>query len=97
MRGMPEIRDCFISGYVKPEEVQGKMKAIGELLVTRPHDIPESGKAYMYLVAIDYNAKPYFLGPFKPYDGHYYEEASGVPVEKLFGKIERDDLSKRIL
>ena len=96
-RGMPEIRECFISGYVKPEQVQGNVNAIGELLVTRTHDIPESGKAYMFLVAIDQNQKPHFLGPFKPYQAHYYNEGAGVPVGELFGKIDRADLSKRIL
>lgn len=94
---MPEIRDCFISGYLNPETVAGGVKAIGELLVTRAHEVPESGKAYVYLVAVDYNAQPHFLGPFKPYDGHYYREDAGVPVEKLFGKIDLGDLGKRIV
>src|SRR5712691_3988951 len=49
---MPNIQDCYISGYVNPEHIKG-LKAIGELLVTRAHDMPQSGKGYMYLVAID--------------------------------------------
>jgi len=95
--GMPNIRDCYISGYLKPENISGDIQPIGELLVTRAHDVPESGKAYMYLIAIDDTCKPHLTGPFKPYDAHYYDSAAGVPVEKLFGRIDRTDLAKKIL
>ena len=56
-KGMPAHGGCYISGYATPESVEGGVKAIGELLVTRPHDKApvESGKAYMYLIAVDEN------------------------------------------
>lgn len=89
------IRDCFISGYVAPQKVEGYVSAIGELLVTREHDVPGSGKAYVYVIAVDEQDTPYFRGPYKPYPEHYYDQASGVPVESLFGRVRLDSLKQR--
>jgi hypothetical protein len=92
-QGFPNaIKDCYISGYVNPREVEGGVKAIGELLITRDHEIPESGKAYIYVVAIDEYATPYFRGPYKPYPEHYYNQGSGIPVDKLFGRVGLNNL-----
>ncbi len=86
-QGMPGLEQAFVSGYLQPQNVPDGMTAIGELLVTRAHDVPESGKAYVYLVGIDKNATPYFRGPYKPYPEHYYNVDRGVPVDGLFGRI----------
>ena len=86
-QGMPGLEKAFISGYLKPQNVPDGLNAIGELLVTRAHDVAESGKAYIYLVGIDQNDTPYFRGPYKPYPEHYYNVDSGVPLDRLFGRI----------
>ena len=97
-QGFPTtIRDCYISGYLNPQEVEGNVAAIGELLITRDHDVPESGKAYMYVVAIDEHSTPYYRGPYKPFPEHYYNQNVGTPVEKLFGRIHLDELHKRMV
>jgi len=96
---MPKIQECYISGYMTPQAVEGGVEAIGEILVTRLHDQAtlKSGKAYMYLIAIDEEKQPWFRGPYKPYDAHYYSLESGVATEQLFGQIKLHDLGKKIL
>ncbi len=92
--GMPEIRKIYISGYAIPEAIPNGLEAIGELLVTRNHTVPGSGKAYLYLIGIDQENVPYFRGPYKPYPTHYYNEDNGVPVDRLFGRIDRNLLDQ---
>jgi hypothetical protein len=95
-QGFPNtIRDCFISGYLEPQKVEGNVTAIGELLITRDHATPESGKAYIYVVAIDENLTPYYRGPYKPYPEHYYHQKLAVPVDRLFGRVKLDNLDER--
>ena len=98
-KGMPNIKDCYISGYFSPESVEGGVNAIGELLVTRLHEHSptESGKAYVYLVAIDQENQPWFRGPYKPYGPHYYSLDSGIAFDELFGQIDLNKLSKKKL
>lgn len=97
-QGFPNtIRECFISGYLEPQKVEGRVTAIGELLITRDHEAPESGKAYVYVVAIDEHSTPYYRGPYKPYPEHYYHQGSGVPVASLFGRVNLGDLDERIV
>lgn len=83
---MPKLEQGFITGYVESKSIPVGLEAIGELLVTRAHEVLESGKAYVYLVGVDEQANAYFKGPFKPYPDHYYDKAAGVPTDKLFGK-----------
>lgn len=94
--GMPDVTQCYISGYATPQAVEGGVDAIGEILVTRLHDqaMVESGKAYMYLVAVDQNNEPWFRGPYKPYGPHYYSLEDGVPTGQLFGQINLKNLGK---
>lgn len=95
-KGFPtQIRDCFISGYVDARKVEGHVEAIGELLVTRDHETPESGKAYIFVVAVDDHSTPYFRGPFKPVPQHYYNQEDGVPIDKLFGRVDLNDLGRQ--
>jgi hypothetical protein len=86
-KGMPKLEEAYISGYVLPQYLLDGIQAIGELMVTRGHDVPISGKAYLYLVGIDSGANPYFRGPYKPYPEHYYNKDAGIPVNDLFGRI----------
>ena len=96
--GMPIIQDCFISGYAIPQAVEGEVNAIGELLVTRQYDdVPESGKAYVYLVAVDDQDQPWFRGPYKPYGPHYFDQAKPIPSGELFGQIQLKNLNKTSL
>lgn len=97
--GFPtQMQDCFISGYLDPKAVEGDVTAVGELLITRDHEkSPESGKAYIYVVAVDESSIPYFRGPFKPVPEHYYSQQKGVPLDKLFGRVDLDDMSCRIV
>lgn len=85
-KNMPKLEQGFITGYVQPKAIPAGLDAIGELLVTRGHDVPASGKAYVYLVGIDREANAYFKGPFKPFPEHYYNKDAGVPLDKLFGR-----------
>lgn len=84
--GMPNLEKGYITGYLDSKAVGNGLEAIGELLVTRAHDMPESGKAYVYLVGVDKDANAYFKGPFKPFPEHYYNKAEGIPMNKLFGR-----------
>jgi hypothetical protein len=94
-KGIPNPRNCFISGYDKPVSVEGDVAAIGELVTTTAHTVaPESGKAYGHIIAVDKDGEVWTRGPFKIRDGHYYKEEDGVPVDKLFGKINLMDLDK---
>lgn len=87
-KGFPnQINECYISGYINPEVASGGVTPVGELLVTRDHEVPESGKAYVYLIAVDEEKTPYFRGPYKPYPEHYYSKYNGIPVDKLFGRV----------
>ena len=71
------------------------MNAIGELLVTRQYDdVVESGKAYVYLVAIDDQSRPWFRGPYKPYGPHYFDQAKPIPSGELFGQIQPGSLDR---
>lgn len=93
-KGMPEIDQMYVSGYVNPKILPDGIEAIGELLVTRAHDVPESGKAYMWLVGLGKGNDVYFRGPYKPYGPHYFNVDDGVPVDKLFGRIDLTNLTK---
>ncbi|HEY5706307.1 MAG TPA: hypothetical protein VIS96_12100 [Terrimicrobiaceae bacterium] len=94
-QGMPNILQCYISGYATPQAVAGRVNAIGELLVTRQYEgVVESGKAYVYLVAIDDEMRPWFRGPFKPYGPRYFNQAQPIPSGELFGKIQHGNLNK---
>ena len=93
-KGFPnQINGCYISGYIDSENSSGSVTPIGELLVTRDHDVPESGKAYVYLVAKDKDDIPYFRGPYKPFPQHYYSKDCGVPVHQLFGRVDLKNLN----
>ncbi|MEO6002227.1 MAG: hypothetical protein ABIZ04_21435 [Opitutus sp.] len=95
--GMPEIDEVFVSGYANAKSLPGGITAIGELLVTRPHDVPESGKAYMWLVGVSKEKDVYLRGPYKPYGPHYYNVDQGVPLNELFGRIDHTNLNKTSL
>jgi hypothetical protein len=97
-KGIPNPRKCFISGYSGTVNVKGGMEAIGELFTTTAHTAaPESGKAYGHVIAMNYDGEVWTRGPFKVRDGHYYKEEDGVPLNKLFGKIDLMDLNKPII
>jgi hypothetical protein len=94
-QGMPNIQRCYISGYATPKATEGGVNAIGELLVTRQYDgVAESGKAYVYLVAIDDQMRPWFRGPYKPYGPHYFDQAEPIPSGELFGQIQLGSLNR---
>jgi hypothetical protein len=92
---MPELENVFISGYVKPQVLPNGLEAIGELLVTRAHDVPASGKAYMYLVGVGKENDVYFRGHYKPFPEHYYNVDHGIPVNQLFGRIILSNLDQK--
>ena len=96
--GMPQIQQCYISGYATPQAVAGGVEAIGELLVTRQFEyVPESGKAYLYLVGVDNGGQPWFRGPYKPYGPHYFDQAQPIPMDELFGQIRLGNLDQMAL
>ena len=84
LQAMPGIYAAYCSGYcstyVSPENVT----VGGELLVAREDQ--GTGKGYVYLFGCS-GSDVCFAGPYKPYDGHHYDTCSGVPTDKLFGKI----------
>lgn len=96
--GMPQIQQCYISGYAAPHAVVGEVNATGELLVTRQFEgVRESVKAYMYLVAVDEQGAPWFRGPYKPYGAHYFELSQPMPLANLFGQIQLDNVYRNSL
>ena len=97
-QGMPNIQVCYISGYATQQAIEGGAQAIGELLVTRQYDgQPQSGKAYVYLVAIDNQMRPFFRGPYKPYDARYFDQAQPIRSGELFGRIQHGNLDQTIV
>ena len=83
LQNMCGISEAYISGSFSGSETPEGITIGGELLVTRIDN--GLGKGYVYFFGIS-GSNVYFSGPYKPYDGHYFNTGSSVPVNKLFGK-----------
>jgi len=81
LQKLPGLKEAYVSGYCETYKDVKDVEVRGELAVAR-HD--GTGKAYVYFFAVSFSAV-YFAGPYKPRDGHSYDTASGVSIEKLFG------------
>ncbi len=84
LQKLPGIYASFVSGYLHPYTTPEDVMAKGEVLVARTDE--GLGKGYVWLFGIS-GSGVYTAGPYKPYDGHHFETASGVPTDKLFGQV----------
>lgn len=78
-RGRYEV---YASGYCRTYKDEKEVAVLGEMVAARQDG---TGQGYVYFVGLS-ATQPCFAGPYKPYDGHYFDTTVGVPVDKLFGQ-----------
>ena len=85
---LPGLYEAYISAYQSTYKSPEAVSIQGEIVAARTGE--GTGKGYVYLFGVS-STGIYFNGDYKPPDGHYFDPAQGVPVDKLFGKIQRNE------
>ena len=82
LQKLPGVYEAYQSGYCETYKDVRDVNVQGELLVARSGE--GTGKGYVFFFGVS-ESTVHFAGPYKPYGDRYFDPASGVPVEKLFG------------
>lgn len=86
LQKLPGLSMAYVSGHLTHSLSPEDIVVQGEVVLSRIDFNAGIGKGYVFPFGIS-GSKVYFSGPYKPYDGHYFQTGSAVPVEKLFGKV----------
>jgi len=94
LKQLPDLHSSYISGYLLDAWVQAhpQITIQGEIVTIR--NSPDTAKGDVFLFGVS-GTQVYFSGPYKPSDGHHFDDINKVPLDKLFGQtvpvLKRDE------
>jgi len=84
---LPGAVSYYVSSYVTPVSVGTGMTVGGEQAVIRAHDNKQ--KAYVYLLGTSTDGQVFFNGPHFHSTAHHFAPDEAVPIERLFGHVDK--------
>lgn len=91
---MEGLNEFYTSGYGTIETIkQDCLSAYGEFVILREDE--DISKAYNYIFGKHENGKFYYNGPHKKFDYHHSNKNNRIPIQKLFGNVQKNKLKNR--
>jgi hypothetical protein len=84
LQKLPGLSAAYITGYATSSISPEGVSVLGELAAVREDQ--GIGKGYVWVFGTS-GSNVYFNGPYKYFDGHYFESVGTVPIDKLFGNV----------